>query len=132
MYMHLAYPSDSHTFRQCPLFIFCQSSHPEDSCHLLHVKHTYLVSMCFCHKSRNGNRSYDTSQHVPEVKPRQVRKQSWPCTGSYRAERPRAAPCCYCSWSQIFPGRPARAVEKHITVRFQSEICCPLPIHTRM
>lgn len=50
--------------------------------------------------------------------PWQLWKQSWPCTGSCRAERPQTMLCRYGSCSQTFPGRPARAVEKHH---------CPLP-----
>lgn len=57
-----------------------------------------------------------------------VWKQSRPWSGSCRAGRPRAAPCCDSSCSQTFPGRPAREMEKHITVRFQCEIHCPLLI----
>lgn len=71
-------------------------------------------------------------KHPSEYLWRRSEKQPWPLVGSCGAERPQAASCCFCSCSQTFPGRPARAVEKHITGRFQREIRCPLPIHKGM
>lgn len=117
------------TSRHCVLFISYRSSHfdrsfpPTARHHLTSYRCVFAIGAepTAVHMTHHSMYLWRRSENSPG-----------PCTRSCRAERPRAASCCYCSCSQTFPGRPARALEKHIIVHFQCEIHCPLPIHKRM